>query len=74
MKGVIKELELYLRGREVKLAIIDGIRLHSIASLNLATLRKVSKRNLKIIIICLPKRLQLLNMIIIKCNVDILGW
>mmetsp|Transcript_34142 Transcript_34142/g.32567 ORF Transcript_34142/g.32567 Transcript_34142/m.32567 type:complete len:993 (-) Transcript_34142:38-3016(-) len=38
--GVIKELEGYLKSQEVKLAIIDGIRLHEIASFNLPTIHK----------------------------------
>lgn len=40
MIGVIRELEDYLKVKEVKLAIIDGVRLHEIASLNLATVYK----------------------------------
>ena len=38
--GVIRELEDFLRAREVKLAIINGPRLHEIASLNLPTVHK----------------------------------
>ena len=38
--GVIRELEDFLRARGVKLAIINGPRLHEIASLNLPTIHK----------------------------------
>ena len=38
--GVIRDLEDFLRAREVKLAIINGPRLHEIASLNLPTVHR----------------------------------
>ena len=38
--GVIRDLEDFLRAREVKLAIINGPRLHEIASLNQPTVHK----------------------------------
>ena len=38
--GVLHELEEFLRAREVKLAIINGPRLHEIASLNLPTVHR----------------------------------
>ena len=42
--AIIKELEEFLLGKNVKLAIIDGARLHSIASLNRSTIYKVFKQ------------------------------
>ena len=39
--AIIKDLEQFLLRKEVKLAIIDGVRLHSIASLNRSTVYKV---------------------------------
>ena len=38
---MIRELEQYLRSNEVKLAVVNGLRLHTLGSLNLAILRKV---------------------------------
>jgi hypothetical protein len=35
--GVIRELEDYLKGEEIKLATIDGLRVHELASLNSVT-------------------------------------